>query len=326
MNIRPVRFAPWAAGARPRSSTRASRVAEARHRAAPVALAGERGPLLARDLLAPGDEPRAAPAGRDPALELGERGDPARAGPAGAAGARARPPQVPERSSAPSTSRTMTGSRSASAAGAAACAGAARRASSRRRRSRRRRRGVAKRRRAGGRARGGRCRGAAPRRTRRGSASRRAAARRAGADDLDEQRLRRVRDARPASPGRRARCGGRAPRRSRRAAVGGLAELDHELGGALVEQREDALLLVREVLVERRLRHARPRARSPRRSPRRSRRGRTTAAAAVEQAPALDAEADLQRRRVAAAGDAGRGWPGADRGWAITGGWYGPAR
>ena len=62
------------------------RVAEARQRAAPVGLAGEGRPLLARDPLAPGDEPRAAPAGRDPGLEVGERGDPSRTGPGGRRG------------------------------------------------------------------------------------------------------------------------------------------------------------------------------------------------------------------------------------------------
>ena len=42
------------------------RVAEARDRAAPVLLVGERGALLARDLLAPRHQPRAAPAARRP--------------------------------------------------------------------------------------------------------------------------------------------------------------------------------------------------------------------------------------------------------------------
>ena len=75
-----------------------------------------------------------------------------------------------------------------------------------------------------------------------------------------------------------------------------------DLRGRLVEQREDALLLVGEVLVERRLRHARlaadrlgarlgvPDAREHRR------RG-------LEQPLALHPEPDVERRRVAAAGD-----------------------
>ena len=98
MNIRPVRFAPWAAGARPRSSTRAPGSPKPGSGRPQYALAGEGGPLLARDLLAPGDEPRAAPAGRDPALELGEGGDPARrglGGLGGGAGARGAPTSGP---------------------------------------------------------------------------------------------------------------------------------------------------------------------------------------------------------------------------------------
>src|SRR5213076_1329459 len=45
-------------------------VAEARDRAAPVVLVREGGPLDARDLLAPGDQSRAAPAGDDLGFEL----------------------------------------------------------------------------------------------------------------------------------------------------------------------------------------------------------------------------------------------------------------
>src|SRR3954468_15720942 len=50
-----------------------ARVAEARDRPAPVGLGGEGGALLARDLLAPGHEPRAAAAARDAVFELGQR-------------------------------------------------------------------------------------------------------------------------------------------------------------------------------------------------------------------------------------------------------------
>ena len=60
VNTRPVRLPPCAAGASPSTYTRASRVAEARHGPAPVVLVAERGPLLARDPLAPLDEARAA--------------------------------------------------------------------------------------------------------------------------------------------------------------------------------------------------------------------------------------------------------------------------
>jgi hypothetical protein len=49
-----------------------SRVAEAGDGAAPVDLVAERGALLARDALAPLDEPRAASALDDPRLEGGE--------------------------------------------------------------------------------------------------------------------------------------------------------------------------------------------------------------------------------------------------------------
>jgi hypothetical protein len=48
-----------------------ARIAEAGDRSAPVLLVAERGALLARDELAPRDEPRAAPAGDDLALERG---------------------------------------------------------------------------------------------------------------------------------------------------------------------------------------------------------------------------------------------------------------
>ena len=62
MKTRPVRLPPCAAGASPTRRIRAVRVAEARHRPAPVRLVAEARDLLARDLLAPLDEPRAAPA------------------------------------------------------------------------------------------------------------------------------------------------------------------------------------------------------------------------------------------------------------------------
>ena len=49
-----------------------ARIAEAGHRPPPVLLVAERRSLLARDLLAPGDEPRARPARDDLAVERGE--------------------------------------------------------------------------------------------------------------------------------------------------------------------------------------------------------------------------------------------------------------
>src|SRR3954469_10182686 len=60
-------------GRQPEDVHARGRVAEAGHRTAPVLLAGEGGALLARDLLAPGDEPRAAAAARDALLQAGER-------------------------------------------------------------------------------------------------------------------------------------------------------------------------------------------------------------------------------------------------------------
>ena len=123
---------------------------------------------------------------------------------------------------------------------------------------------------------------------------------RAGADDLDQQRLRLVGE-------RGEHLEERADHRAH--AAGGVAaavllagpahRLEHGLRGGVVE-RDDAVLLVVEVLVERRLRHARlardrlgrrvgvaDAARTPRR------RGRV-------ETPALAVLADLQRRRVAA--------------------------
>ena len=73
MNILPVRLAPCAAGARPSTSTRGASVAEPGERPAPVGLILERGPLVQRHLLTPVHEARAAPAGRDLALELVQR-------------------------------------------------------------------------------------------------------------------------------------------------------------------------------------------------------------------------------------------------------------
>jgi hypothetical protein len=75
-----------------------------------------------------------------------------------------------------------------------------------------------------------------------------------------------------------------------------------DLRGGLVEQREDALLLVGEVLVERRLRHAglaadRLCARLRVADPGEHGRG------GLEQALALDAQADVERRRVTPARD-----------------------
>ena len=74
VNIRPVRLAPCAAGARPTTSTARVRVAEARHRPRPVGLVAERGPLLDADELAPRHQPRARPALRDDGVERGEVG------------------------------------------------------------------------------------------------------------------------------------------------------------------------------------------------------------------------------------------------------------
>ena len=69
MNIRPVRLAPWAAGARPTIASRARRVAEAGDRPRPVVLAAVAPRRVGRRLLAPLDQPRAAPAGVDLRLE-----------------------------------------------------------------------------------------------------------------------------------------------------------------------------------------------------------------------------------------------------------------
>jgi hypothetical protein len=59
--MRPVRLAPWAAGARPDHQPRVG-IAEAGHRAAPVLLVAVGGPLLRGHLLPPGHEARAGPA------------------------------------------------------------------------------------------------------------------------------------------------------------------------------------------------------------------------------------------------------------------------
>ncbi len=77
------------------------RVAEAVDRPAPVLLVAERGALLARDLLAPGDEPRAAAA----RVDLGRERVEAHAGVAAAA------------CSSPATSRSTTGSSSRTSSG-----------------------------------------------------------------------------------------------------------------------------------------------------------------------------------------------------------------
>ncbi len=62
VNTRPVRLAPWAAGARPEHQDAGARITEAGHAATPVLLVAERGALLRRHLLTPGDQPRAPPA------------------------------------------------------------------------------------------------------------------------------------------------------------------------------------------------------------------------------------------------------------------------
>ena len=62
VKTRPVRLPPWAAGASPTSRIRASGSPKPGHRPAPVRLVAEPGDLLARDPLAPRDQPRAAPA------------------------------------------------------------------------------------------------------------------------------------------------------------------------------------------------------------------------------------------------------------------------
>ena len=300
------------------------RVAEARQRAAPVGLAGE-GRALLRARPARARRRGAGSAGSAvtrPSRSASAATRRARA-PAGAAGVRAADTSGPgaiERAQDEPDDDGLEVRERPRAVGAQApsderahAAPTIAKASSR----------LANGRRAGGRRVAARCRGAAPRRTHR--ARRRAGPPRAG----PAPRPRRAASAsspgaRPASPGRRARCGARAPRSvangPRSAAC---AELDHDLGGALVEQREDALLLVREVLVERRLRHARPRARCPRRSPRRSPPRATTAAAAVNR----------RRRwtlRRTSSGGAWRPRGTRDRGGtlrlAIRGGWYGPAR
>ena len=130
---------------------------------------------------------------------------------------------------------------------------------------------------------------------------------RPGGDDLHEQRL------------RRGGVGGERLQEGVHAGgdallVGGVAlgvrrvgHPAHDLGRRLVEEGEDALLLVGEVLVERGLGHARLArdrlgARLGVSDPREDVRG------GLEQAPALDGETHRQRRGVAASGD---GWGGA---------------
>src|SRR5579884_717316 len=88
-------------GREPEDQDPSARVAEAGHGPTPVLLAGERASLDASDLLAPGDEPRTAPALRDLRLEPGQLG--------GAHGDAA--------SSIPSIIRSMTGARSRASAG-----------------------------------------------------------------------------------------------------------------------------------------------------------------------------------------------------------------
>ena len=262
------------------------RVAEAGDRAAPVVPVAERRALLARDELAPLDEPRAGAAGRDLGFERLERG---------AHTALARGGAAPTR---PSTSRPITGSSSRMSAGSlvrswreasstiaptianASCGEASRSTTP----------GLG----VGlvglvdvvGDAR------------QRGVAALRGA--RAGADDLDQQRLRLVGEGVDDLEERAHRGADAALRRLAAVVAGGARDaLDHHVDGG-VEQREDALLLVAEVLVERRLRH-------PRLARDRLRGGVGEAGAGEdgrgrgEQARALAILADLERRGVASA-------------------------
>ena len=73
VKMRPVRLPPWAAGARPEHDDPRRGVAETRHRPAPVVLIDEGAALDPGDLLAPGDQPRAAAAAGDLGLKLLER-------------------------------------------------------------------------------------------------------------------------------------------------------------------------------------------------------------------------------------------------------------
>ena len=269
------------------------RVAEAGDRRAPVLLVGVRRAALARDLLAPRDEPRAAAADDDPRLERGEAG-------------RAQP--VRPRSSAPSMSRVITGSRAVGWSGRPVRSwrdDELDRGADHGERvvgGRERRRAVAP-------APCARCRGAGRRRRPRGSRRAARAARGPGADDLDEQRLRGV-----AVVGERVEERADAGRdvlvvAAVRALLPGRRHRVRHLRGGLVEEREDALLLVGEVLVERRLRHpglaadrlgARLRVADAREDRRRG----------LEQPLALHPEPDVERRRVAAAGDGRRSGEG----------------
>ena len=70
MNIRPVRFPPWAAGARPTITSLRPGVAEARQRTLPVRFRAVRGRWVGRRGVAPGDEPRAEGAVRHLAADL----------------------------------------------------------------------------------------------------------------------------------------------------------------------------------------------------------------------------------------------------------------
>ena len=69
VNTRPVRLAPWAAGASPSTTIRRRRVAEARHRAAPVVSSRNAARLSRATCLAPLDEARAGAAADDLALQ-----------------------------------------------------------------------------------------------------------------------------------------------------------------------------------------------------------------------------------------------------------------
>ena len=73
VKTRPVRLAPFAAGARPTTISRGRCGTPARNRSAPIRLVGERPPLDMRRLLAPLNQPRAGAAHRHLGVELCER-------------------------------------------------------------------------------------------------------------------------------------------------------------------------------------------------------------------------------------------------------------
>ena len=72
VNMRPVRLAPWAAGARPDHEDGGSRVTKSGHGSAPVDLVGEASHSLMGDLLPPLHEPRTGPTGDDGADQISQ--------------------------------------------------------------------------------------------------------------------------------------------------------------------------------------------------------------------------------------------------------------